>query len=170
MEDRPPSSQGHRAAALGAVPGGPGRVLHPPQRGLLRPRRRAARATSNAGRNWSPRPRRWTSSADAKAAQAQLREIQGQWHDTGRVPREVAGGLDRRLRAVEDKVKAAMDTAWRRTTPAVQPAARQMREQVARAEQQLAKALAAGDQRRIKDAEQALASKRRFLDLAERSG
>jgi hypothetical protein len=108
--------------------------------------------------------------ADPRAAQAKLREIQGQWHDTGRVPRELAGSLDRRLRAVEDKVKAAMDTAWRRTTPESSPLLAQMREQVARAEQQLAKAQAAGDQRRIRDAEQALASKRRFLDLAEQSG
>ncbi|MBN2490877.1 MAG: DUF349 domain-containing protein [Planctomycetes bacterium] len=108
--------------------------------------------------------------SDPRAAQAKLREIQGQWHDTGRVPREVAGNLDRRLRAVEDRVKAAMDTAWRRTSPSSSPLLAQMREQVARAEQQLAKANASGDQRRIRDAEQALAAKRRFLDLAERSG
>jgi hypothetical protein len=107
---------------------------------------------------------------DPRAAQAKLREIQGLWHDTGRVPRELAGGLDRRLRAVEDKVKGAMDTAWRRTPPEASPLLAQMREQVARAEQQLAKARAAGDQRRIRDAEQALENKRRFLDLAERSG
>jgi Domain of Unknown Function (DUF349) len=108
--------------------------------------------------------------ADPKAAQAKLREIQGQWHDTGRVPRELAGNLDRRLRTVEDRVKAAMDTAWRRVTPESSPLLAQMREQVARAEQQLAKAQAAGDERRIKDAEQALANKRRFLDLAEHAG
>src|SRR5256886_4094937 len=34
--------------------------------------------------------------ADPKAAQARLREIQGQWHDAGRVPRESAGGPGRR--------------------------------------------------------------------------
>jgi hypothetical protein len=108
--------------------------------------------------------------ADPRAAQTALREIQGQWHDTGRVPRELSANLDRRLRMVEDRIKAAMDTAWRRTPPAASPLLAQMREQVARAEQQLAKAQAAGDQRRIRDAEQALESKRRFLDLAERSG
>lgn len=107
---------------------------------------------------------------DPRAAQTALREIQGQWHDTGRVPRELAANLDRRLRMVEDRVKTAMDTAWRRTPPAASPLLAQMREQVARAEQQLAKARAAGDQRRVRDAEQALESKRRFLELAERSG
>src|SRR5439155_573607 len=38
--------------------------------------------------------------ADPRAAQAKLREIQGQWHDVGRVPRESTTALDRRLRAV----------------------------------------------------------------------
>ncbi len=35
--------------------------------------------------------------ADPRSAQAKLREIQGQWHDVGRVPRESQTGLDRRL-------------------------------------------------------------------------
>jgi hypothetical protein len=108
--------------------------------------------------------------ADPRAAQARLREIQGQWHDTGRVPREVAGGLDRRLRAVEDKVRTAMDSAWRRTTPESNPLLSQMRDQVAEAEQRLARAQAAGDAKRVREAEDALQSKRRFLELAEHSG
>jgi hypothetical protein len=105
--------------------------------------------------------------ADPKAAQAKLREIQGQWHDAGRVSRDAAAGLDRRLRAVEDKVRGAMDVAWRRTTPSDNPLLSQMREQVAEAEARLARAQAAGDAKRIREAEQALAAKRQFLDLAE---
>ncbi|WP_213450954.1 DUF349 domain-containing protein [Rhizomonospora bruguierae] len=107
--------------------------------------------------------------ADPRAAQQQLREIQGQWHDAGRVPREAAGGLDRRLRAVEEKVRQAMDSAWRRTEPSANPLLVQMRDQVAEAEQRLARAQAAGDARRIREAEQALAAKRQFLALAEQS-
>jgi len=108
--------------------------------------------------------------ADARAAQAKLREIQAQWHETGRVPRDSGSGLDRRLRAVEDRVKAAMDAAWRRTEPSANPLLTQMREQVAEAEQRLARAQAAGDAKRIREAEQALESKRQFLSLAEQSG
>jgi hypothetical protein len=108
--------------------------------------------------------------SDPRAAQAALRDIQAQWHEAGRVPREVAGGLDRRLRAVEDKVRQAMDSAWRRTEPAANPLLAQMREQVAEAEQRLARARAAGDAKRVREAEQALASKRQFLQLAEQSG
>jgi hypothetical protein len=107
--------------------------------------------------------------ADPKAAQERLREIQAQWHDTGRVPREASGGLDRRLRAVEDKVRSAMDVAWRRTTPSDNPLLTQMREQVAEAEARLARAQTAGDAKRIREAEQALNAKRRFLELAEQT-
>jgi hypothetical protein len=107
--------------------------------------------------------------ADPRAAQARLREIQGQWHDAGRVPREAATGLDRRLRAVEEKVRTAMDSAWRRTTPDSNPLLSQMRDQVAEAEQRLARAQAAGDAKRVREAEDALESKRRFLELAEHS-
>ncbi|MDG6104582.1 DUF349 domain-containing protein [Dactylosporangium aurantiacum] len=108
--------------------------------------------------------------ADPKAAQAKLRDIQAAWHEIGRVSREAQTGLDRRLRVVEDKVKTAMDAAWRRTPPEASPLLAQMREQVARAEQQLASAQAAGDQRRIKEAEKALESKRKFLAMAEHTG
>ena len=62
-----------------------------------------------------------------------------------------------------------MDSAWRRTEPADNPLLAQMREQVAEAEQRLARAQAAGDARRIQEAEQALASKRQFLQLAEQA-
>ncbi|MEJ3743498.1 DUF349 domain-containing protein [Actinomycetes bacterium KLBMP 9797] len=106
---------------------------------------------------------------DPRAAQARLREIQGQWHDAGRVPRDSTAGLDRRFRAVEDKVRHAMESAWRRTEPSANPLLVQMREQVAEAEQRLARAQAAGDAKRIREAEQALASKRQFLQLAEQS-
>lgn len=108
--------------------------------------------------------------ADPRAAQAKLREIQAQWHDSGRVAREVAAGLDRRLRAVDEKVRAAMDSAWRRTTPESNPLLAQMREQVAEAEARLARAEAAGDAKRVREAQDALTAKRKFLELAEHSG
>src|SRR5581483_2843584 len=107
--------------------------------------------------------------SDPKAAQNALREILGQWHDTGRVPRESMASLDRRLRAVEDKVRDAMDAAWRRTEPSANPLLQQMREQVAEAQARLERAQAAGDAKRIREAEEALNSKKRFLELAEHS-
>jgi len=107
--------------------------------------------------------------ADPRAAQARLREIQGQWHDAGRVPREAATGLDRRLRTVDEKVRQAMESAWRRTEPSANPLLTQMRDQVAEAEARLSRARAAGDAKRIREAEKALESKRQFLKLAEQA-
>lgn len=108
--------------------------------------------------------------ADPRAAQAALRDIQAKWHETGRVRRETAAPLERRLRAVEDKIRHGMETAWRRTEPSANPLLKQMREQVSEAEERLERARTAGDAKRIKEAEEALASKRQFLALAERSG
>ncbi|HZM79170.1 MAG TPA: DUF349 domain-containing protein [Candidatus Limnocylindrales bacterium] len=107
--------------------------------------------------------------ADPKAAQAQMRDILGQWHDTGRVPRESVAPLDRRLRAVEDRIREAMDAAWRRTEPSANPLLTQMRDQVAEAEARLERARVAGDSKRIREAEDALNTKKRFLELAESS-
>jgi len=105
--------------------------------------------------------------ADPKAAQAALRDLAGRWHDSGRVSRDSAAGLDRRWRAIEDRIREAMEVAWRRPEPSASPLLLQMREQVAEAEARLARAQAAGDAKRIREAEQALAGKRQFLSLAE---
>ncbi|GAA2513428.1 DUF349 domain-containing protein [Pilimelia columellifera] len=107
--------------------------------------------------------------ADPQTAHKELREIQGLWHDAGRVPREHMVSLDRRFRAVEDKIRQAMDTAWRRVAPQDNPLLAQMREQVAEAEQRLERARAAGDAKRVKEAEKALEGKRQFLALAEKA-
>lgn len=105
---------------------------------------------------------------DPAAAQSTLRIIQERWDAAGRVPRDVAGGLDRRLREVEDRVRDAAESR-RRPTADVNPLLEQMRTQVAEAEQRLQRARTAGDARRVAEAERALAGKRQFLDLAERS-
>ena len=63
-----------------------------------------------------------------------------------------------------------MDSAWRRTEPSANPLLTQMRYQVAEAEARLERAKNAGDAKRIREAEQALAAKKQFLDLAEQAG
>jgi len=103
---------------------------------------------------------------DLAGAQAALRRIQERWDAVGRVPREVVAGLDRRLREAEDRVRDAAETR-RRPAAEVNPLLEQMRAQVAEAEQRLRRAQAAGDARRVAEAERALAGKRRFLELAE---
>ncbi|MBL7253679.1 DUF349 domain-containing protein [Paractinoplanes lichenicola] len=107
--------------------------------------------------------------ADPRGAQNKMRDAQAAWHDAGRVPRESAASLDRRWRAAEERIRVAMDSAWRKTTPQDNPLLQQMREQVAEAEQRLERAKAAGDAKRVKEAEQALNSKKQFLALAEQA-
>ncbi|HIW62515.1 MAG TPA: DUF349 domain-containing protein [Candidatus Stackebrandtia excrementipullorum] len=107
--------------------------------------------------------------ADPRAAQQQFRVIQGQWEEIGHVPRDAAGGLMRRMRGVDEKIRAALDVAWRRTPIAENPLLKQMRDQVAEAEERLARAKNDGDAKRIRKAEEALNSKRQVLELAERS-
>jgi hypothetical protein len=104
---------------------------------------------------------------DAKAAQAALRAIEARWDAAGRVPREAMATLDRRLRAVEDRIRDAADTEWRRGSTGSNPLLTQMRTQVAEAEARLVRARAAGDKRRIAEAERALEGKRHLLALAE---
>lgn len=105
--------------------------------------------------------------SDPKQAQARLRTIQSKWDQIGRVPREAMATLDRRLRAVEEAVRRSVDERWQHSV--ANPLLDQMREQVARAEHQLNRAREDGDVKRIARAQQALDSKRHFLDLAERA-
>lgn len=105
--------------------------------------------------------------ADPKAAQNAFRELQAGWHDIGAVPRKNQAKLQRRLRNVEDKLRDALDTAWRKVPVEKNPLLLQMRQQVAEAEEKLERAKADGNAGRIKKAEADLASKKQFLELAE---
>jgi hypothetical protein len=106
---------------------------------------------------------------DPRAAQERLREIQDRYEKAGRAPREAAGDLDDRMRAAQDRVRDAVDERWRRTATMSNPLLDQMREQVTKAEKQVVRARAAGDESALRAAEASLARRREFLDQAERS-
>nr|PZN01006.1 MAG: DUF349 domain-containing protein [Thermocrispum agreste] len=108
-------------------------------------------------------------SANLEAAKAQLRRIQDQWDEIGKVPRNRVRELDGRLKAIQDKVRAAEEARWRRTDPEAQARAEQFRERVQQFEEQAAKARAAGDTRRAEEAEQQAAQWREWLATAERA-
>lgn len=105
--------------------------------------------------------------ANLEAAKSALRRIQEQWDEIGKVPRERIRELDGRLKAVQDAVKSAEDTKWRRTDPEAQARAAQFRERVEQFESQAAKARAAGDERRAKKADEQAAQWREWLQAAE---
>ncbi len=106
-------------------------------------------------------------SANLEAAKNALRKIQEQWDEIGKVPRERIRELDGRLKTVQDSVKSAEDSRWRKTDPEAQARAAQFRERVEQFESQAAKARAAGDERRAKKADEQAAQWREWLQAAE---
>ncbi|WP_346619477.1 DUF349 domain-containing protein [Blastococcus montanus] len=107
-------------------------------------------------------------SKDLRGAQNALRKIQERYDAIGHVPRAVMRSLEDRMQAVEQKVRGAADSGRARTAPE-NPMVTSMRAAVTKAEEQLAKAEAAGDQRRIAEAQANLATRREWLAEAEKS-
>ncbi|HWN29014.1 MAG TPA: DUF349 domain-containing protein [Actinomycetospora sp.] len=107
-------------------------------------------------------------SSDLKGAQNALRKIQERYDAIGHVPRGVMRQLEDRMQAVEQKVRGAADSTRVRTAPE-NPMVTSMRAAVTKAEEQLAKAEAAGDERRIQEARANLATRRDWLAEAEKS-
>ncbi|UMP04242.1 DUF349 domain-containing protein [Amycolatopsis sp. EV170708-02-1] len=105
--------------------------------------------------------------SNLEAAKQHMRRIQDQWDEIGKVPRERIRELDGRLKAVQDAIKSAEDSKWRRTDPEAQARAAQFRERVEQFESQAAKARAAGDERRAKKADEQAAQWREWLEAAE---
>ncbi|WP_246063351.1 DUF349 domain-containing protein [Blastococcus colisei] len=107
-------------------------------------------------------------SGDLKGAQNALRKLQERYDAIGHVPRGVMRQLEDRMQAVEQKVRGAADSTRVRTAPE-NPMVTSMRAAVTKAEEQLAKAETAGDERRIQEARANLATRREWLAEAEKS-
>jgi hypothetical protein len=101
-------------------------------------------------------------------AQNQLRRIQDRYDAIGHVPRSAMRGLEDRMQAVEQKIRGAADAGRARTAPE-NPMVTSMRAAVTKAEEQLAKAEAAGDAKRIEEAQANLATRREWLAEAEKA-
>jgi hypothetical protein len=99
---------------------------------------------------------------DLDGARATLRTIGDKWDAIGKVPRERSADLERRLRAVEKKVRDAASSSW--TDPEAQARADQFRVRAEQFERQAEKAAAAG---RTKDAEDARANAEQWRQWAE---
>src|ERR1700742_313554 len=99
--------------------------------------------------------------SDLDAARAQLRAIGDKWDAIGKVPRERGADLERRLRAIEKKVR---DTPTGGVDPEAQARAGQFRARAEQFERQAEKAAAAG---RTKDAEEARANAEQWRQWAD---
>jgi len=110
---------------------------------------------------------------DARAARAALRGIIERWERTGPVPRDSQERLAGGLRKIEDSLRKAEDSHWRRTNPEALTRARgtvdQIRAAISQLERQLAKAQASGDQKAQQQASEAIAARKSWLAEAERT-
>jgi hypothetical protein len=100
--------------------------------------------------------------SDAESARAALRTVGAKWDAVGKVPRERAPEFERRMKAVEKKVRDAANAG--QTDPEAQARADQFRVRAEQYELQAQKAQAAG---RTKDAEQARANATQWREWAE---
>ena len=110
---------------------------------------------------------------NVKAAKRALRPIQDAWEEAGRVPRNAVRRLEGRMRAIEDAIREAENAEWRRTDPETKARAEglagQLQDAIAGLEKDLAAAQAAGDAKKIAEAEAALTARRAWLEQVLRS-
>ena len=110
---------------------------------------------------------------DLDAAKEKMRGIEERFDAAGRVPRNAMRRVEDRIRAVRDALKKAEDAEWRRTDPRtrarVEGASSQLHSAIASYEEDLEKAKASGDAKRIEKAQAALDARREWLAVIERS-
>ncbi len=110
---------------------------------------------------------------DVRAARSALRAILERWEAAGPVPREQRDKLEGGLRKVDDAVRKAEENEWKRSNPEARARAQdtvnQLRKSIDQLEARLAKAQAAGKDKDAKEAEEALAARRSWLEEAERT-
>lgn len=110
---------------------------------------------------------------DLAAAKKALQSIRDRWEEAGKVPRGDMGRIEAGLRKVEDAVRHAEDENWKRSNPETKArtnsALSQLESAIASLKEDLAKAEKAGDQRKIKQAKEALEARQAWLDQLERS-
>ena len=110
---------------------------------------------------------------DLRAARTAMRSIQERWEKAGPVPRDARERLESGLRRVEDALRQAEDTQWRRSNPEAlaraQGTVAQIRAAIDQLEKQLAQAQASGDAKAEQQAADALSARRAWLAEAERT-
>ena len=110
---------------------------------------------------------------DARSARTALRGILERWERAGAVPRDSQERLEGGLRRIEETLRKAEDSHWRRTNPEALSRARgtvdQIRSAISQLERQLAKAEVNGDKKAQQQAREALEARRSWLAEAERT-
>jgi hypothetical protein len=104
---------------------------------------------------------------DLRATRTALRSIQERWEKAGSVPRDSRERLEAGLRRVEEAVRKAEDTQWRRSNPEAlaraQGTVAQIKTAIEQLEKQLSKARESGNAKAEQDAAEALTARRILL-------
>ena len=110
---------------------------------------------------------------DVAAAKRAIRDLSERWDTIGKVPRDKIRPLEDRMRAVEQEIRGLEEEQWRKSDPEKSARADDMvaklEQAIGRVESDLEKARATGDQKKIADLEENLASRRAFLEMAQRA-
>jgi hypothetical protein len=110
---------------------------------------------------------------DLDAAKKAFRDIGERWEAAGKVPRDRIKELEARIRKVEQEIRGAEDEQWRRSDPEKSARADDMVGKLEAAiislEADLEKAKAAGEDKKVKDLEDTLTSRRQFLEMAKQA-
>lgn len=110
---------------------------------------------------------------DARAARAALRGVLERWEAVGPVPRESRDKLEGGLRRIDEAVRKAEEAEWKRSNPEARARAQttvdQLRKSIDQLEGRLVKARDAGRDKDVKEAEEAIAARRSWLEEAERT-
>ncbi|WP_369069497.1 DUF349 domain-containing protein [Kineococcus terrestris] len=108
---------------------------------------------------------------DLGAAKSALRAVQDRWEVAGKVPRGDLGRIEARLRAVENAVRDAEQARWRRSDPEktarASGVAGQLEAAIRDLEADVEEARSRGDARRLARAEEALRTRREWLQAAQ---
>ena len=156
-----------------AVPGRPGHVLR-------RPRRRERRARQGVRRQRRGKKQLLVEAeallpvTDLEAAKRAFRDIAERWDAAGKVPARPDEGRSRPGSARSSRPSAALeDEQWRRSDPEKSARADDMvsklQQAIEKVEADLDKARAAGNEKRVRDLEENLESRRAFLETARRA-
>jgi hypothetical protein len=110
---------------------------------------------------------------DPRATRNALRSVHDRWEAAGHVPRGDKDAVEGRLRKVDDAVRAAEDTQWKRSNPEARARAEatvgQLRTSIESFDAEAAKADAAGQADKATKAREAAAARREWLAEAERT-
>lgn len=110
---------------------------------------------------------------DLRTARSALRGIQERWEAAGPVPRDSRDRLEGGLRRVEETVRKAEDSEWRRSNPEAraraEDAVNQLRTAIGGLEAKLEKARAGGNEKAIREATESLEARSAWLTEAERT-